>query len=407
VASTKQLHIEWSVTTSSFSYESTRVLLHVVKTCCSHLGDHLVYIKDKIKCCLLVTQTMRDVEGERLAVAFKLRSPDTALLDFHMALTAAGKQFEPRCMSMLHRQNYYSDMILACHQLDNFACLLDVHDRASCVSAAISSTALCGICLGLPYGVRCMKADSSLKTNESFCVRRFAGPIRVIELLAMFDEMHASINNAGSSQSLKVASFSLVSVCSPSLKPIHGIFEVVYMICTVCHTGALSTCTHVSCLGLIKFTVPAQLRHVCLKLCSDTMYVTQLACDTQGEQALTVSTPELQSELHNQHAPKQAARHSQVPDTAEDIRRHAAEQKYRPDMRIFIKSLTGRTCSLTVHKSWDIWAVKSLFETVEGVPPHMQRLIFAGRQLEDKSLLSDSDVRHDSTLHLVQRLAGD
>ncbi|KAA6423117.1 MAG: hypothetical protein FRX49_07104 [Trebouxia sp. A1-2] len=69
--------------------------------------------------------TMRGMEGERLAVTFKLRSPDTALLDFHTALTAAGQQLEPR----------------------------------------------------------------------------FAGPIRVIELLAMFDEMHPSINNAGSKRS--------------------------------------------------------------------------------------------------------------------------------------------------------------------------------------------------------------
>jgi hypothetical protein len=92
---------------------------------------------------------MRDVEGERLAVTFKLRSPDTALLDFHTALTAAGKQFEPRYTSMLHRQNYSSDMILAWHQLDNFACLLDVHDHASCVFAVISSIALmCGIVSG-------------------------------------------------------------------------------------------------------------------------------------------------------------------------------------------------------------------------------------------------------------------
>ena len=48
---------------------------------------------------------MQDVEGERLAVTFKLRSPDTALLDFHTALTAAGKQVEPRYMSMLHWQS--------------------------------------------------------------------------------------------------------------------------------------------------------------------------------------------------------------------------------------------------------------------------------------------------------------
>ncbi len=45
---------------------------------------------------------MRDVEGERHAVTFQLRSPDTALLDFHMALTAAGKQVEPRYISVLH-----------------------------------------------------------------------------------------------------------------------------------------------------------------------------------------------------------------------------------------------------------------------------------------------------------------
>ena len=83
------------------------------------------------------------------------------------------------------------------------------------------------------------------------------------------------------------------------------------------------------------------------------MCVTQLACDLQGERALTVSTPELQSEQHNQHASKQAARHSQVLDTAEDVRRHAAKQICGPDMRIFILHLTGRTCSLNVHKSWD------------------------------------------------------
>ncbi len=49
---------------------------------------------------------MRDVEGERLAVTFMLRSPDTALLDFHTALAAAGKQVEPRYMSVLHLHTF-------------------------------------------------------------------------------------------------------------------------------------------------------------------------------------------------------------------------------------------------------------------------------------------------------------
>ncbi len=49
-------------------------------------------------------------------------------------------------------------------------------------------------------------------------MHRFAGPIRVIELLAMFDEMHPSINDASSKQKDKVPSFSLMSAHSPSSK---------------------------------------------------------------------------------------------------------------------------------------------------------------------------------------------
>ncbi len=47
-------------------------------------------------------------------------------------------------------------------------------------------------------------------------MHRFAGPIRVIELLAMFDEMHPSINNAASKQRDKVPPFSFLSVYCPS-----------------------------------------------------------------------------------------------------------------------------------------------------------------------------------------------
>ena len=43
-------------------------------------------------------------------------------------------------------------------------------------------------------------------------------------------------------------------------------------------------------------------------------------------QTVTDTAPGLQSKLHNQHAPKQAARHSHVPDTAELIREYAALQ---------------------------------------------------------------------------------
>ncbi len=63
-------------------------------------------------------------------------------------------------------------------------------------------------------------------------MHRFAGPIRVIERLAMFDKMHRSIHDVDSRPSFKVPSVLLVSVCCPSLKHIDEKFELVDMICT-------------------------------------------------------------------------------------------------------------------------------------------------------------------------------
>ncbi|RPD59672.1 ubiquitin-domain-containing protein [Lentinus tigrinus ALCF2SS1-6] len=85
---------------------------------------------------------------------------------------------------------------------------------------------------------------------------------------------------------------------------------------------------------------------------------------------------------------------------------HRERQQYR-NIDILVVTLTGKTIIIKINPRTTVRILKSYICDKEGIPEDQQRLIFAGRQLEDDHTLSHYGIVYSSVIvHLVLRLRG-
>ncbi|KAJ4462174.1 putative von Willebrand factor type A domain [Paratrimastix pyriformis] len=91
---------------------------------------------------------------------------------------------------------------------------------------------------------------------------------------------------------------------------------------------------------------------------------------------------------------------------SEDERDEEEEGDLSGTDQLFVKTLTGKTCTLPSGPNATVRQLKQAIQQREGIPVDQIRLIFAGQQLDDHRRLGDYNMQRESTVHMVLRLRG-
>ena len=75
-----------------------------------------------------------------------------------------------------------------------------------------------------------------------------------------------------------------------------------------------------------------------------------------------------------------------------------------PSIRLYVRNLSCKTTEVNICPLQTIENIKKIITEEEGIPVQQQRLIFNGKQLDDKKMIGEYGIMSESTIHLVLRL---